>query len=83
MNILQPSDLIQSNARINNQKGDWTKIDYTEIYSKEMKLVLTFTLTWLTQFFVYWLRKPIGVLKIYVGNEMELTNSQMGALDIR
>ena len=47
------------------------------------KLVLTFILTWLTQFLVYSLRKPIGVLKMFIGNSMNLTNSQMGIFDIR
>ena len=51
--------------------------------STSKKLVMTFILTWLTQFLVYSLRKPIGVLKIYIGNAMNLTNSQMGVFDIR
>ena len=51
--------------------------------STSKKLVTTFILTWLTQFLVYSLRKPIGVLKIYIGNAMNLTNSQMGVFDIR
>ena len=51
--------------------------------STSKKLVMTFILSWLTQFLVYSLRKPIGVLKIYIGNAMNLTNSQMGVFDIR
>ena len=66
-----------------NRDPETRRGDNDSSTSTSKKLVLTFTLTWLTQFLVYSLRKPIGVLKIYIGNTMNLTNSQMGVFDIR
>ena len=53
-----------------------------EEYTKK-KFILTFTMTWLTQFLVYSLRKPIGILKIHVENEFGVSKSELGLLDIR
>ena len=51
-------------------------------YTKK-NFILTFALTWITQFLVYSLRKPIGLLKIHVKNEFEASESELGILDIR
>lgn len=38
--------------------------------------------TWVILFLTYCLRKPIGVLKIDVGAELDLTGSQLGLIDL-
>ena len=47
------------------------------------RFVLTFILIWLTQFMVYCLRKPVGVLKIQVEKSMGVSRSQLGLVDVR
>ena len=66
------------------KKVIWGSKHFLEMpdYTKK-KFVLTFALTWITQFLVYSLRKPIGLLKIHVKNDFEVSESELGLLDIR
>ena len=47
------------------------------------RFLVAFVLLWLTQFMVYCLRKPVGVLKIQLEKSMGVSKAQLGLLDVR
>ncbi|KAL7672976.1 hypothetical protein ACOME3_007851 [Neoechinorhynchus agilis] len=53
------------------------RLDHTTI-----PLWLVFTITWLSYASTYLLRKPIGVLKSPYGSSIQLSNTQLGLLDL-
>lgn len=43
---------------------------------------LTFGLAWTTYFLVYCLRKPLGIIKLYLESEFHLSQAQLGWVDV-